>query len=554
MSINSKPLDAVRRSCGVIENALIDSHAAGRISRRDFLRHCSVLGLSAPGLAAAIGSLGMATLPRPARAAAPGGTLRIAQIGPASALEPVKVADPGGITQLSVCGEYLCVNGPDFTLRPSLAESWSPNSDGSIWTFRVRNSVTFHNGKPLTAADVVASFERLTDPDSESNALTAFAGYLSKGGTRQRDDATVEFHLDAANGNFPYLVSSDSHNAIILPADYRGDYETNQIGTGPFKLESYTPRTGASYLRQDSYWGAKALPDRLEFTFHADDKSQAQALRDGQADILSGLPRLAAAALSGDPAFEILRTPATSHNQLHMRTDMDPFRDPRVRRAVALCLDRPKLVQGLFAGRARIGNDSPFAPDYPSTDKAVSQRQRDVAAAKQLLEAAGLKSGFQVALTAQQYQEIPAFALAIQDALAEIGGKVEITTLEPGAYYADGVFGKSPWLDCVMGITDYVHQGAPNAHLTAPLRSDGAWNSARYKNPAYDRLVTSYIAALEPESQRKAAGEIQKLLLDETPVIFGYFHDHLTAVKKGVSGVVASPLGHLWLAQARLAS
>src|SRR5262249_22687842 len=153
--------------------------------------------------------------------------------------------------------------GPDLVLRPVLAESWSSNQDGSLWTFKIRKGVTFHDGRPLTAADVAATIDRLADPANGSNALSVFKGGLSKGGSRKVDDDTGEFRLDAPHGNFPYYVSSDNYNAIILPADYKGDFEANFIGTGPFKLEKYTPKVGASFLRNESYWGRKALPDRL---------------------------------------------------------------------------------------------------------------------------------------------------------------------------------------------------------------------------------------------------------------------------------------------------
>jgi len=535
-------LEALRRGADPLGNALIDAVLAHRISRRALLRQASVIGLSAP-------VLGWGA----ARAAAPGGTIRVGHMAPQGSLEPVKSADPGAFTQLAICGEYLCTVGADFTLRPGLAESWSANPDGSIWTFKIRKGVTFHSGRPMTATDVVASFDRLSDPDNDSNALTAFNGVLSKGGARAVDDATVAFHLEAPLGQFPYLVSSDTPNAIILPADYRGDYEANHLATGPFKLELSTPGVGASFLRNTDYWGPRATPERLEVTFFSDEKALVDALLADQIDIMASLSTRAAAALVGNPTVDIISVPSSAHTQVHMRTDLDPFKDPRVRRAVALTLDRPGLTQGLFGGRARIGNDSPFAAIYPSTDTSVPQRARDLAQARQLLEAAGLTSGFSAELTSQTYQEIPDYALAIQHAVAEIGVKLTITALEPTSYFASGVFGKSPWLDCAMGITDYVHHAIPHAHLMAPLRSDGAWNAARYRNPVYDKHVASYSAAVDLDSQRRAAADIQKTLLDDTPVIFGYFTDALAAVRKGVTGVVFAPQGQVWLAGASFA-
>lgn len=122
---------------------------------------------------------------------------------PAASINPVLIADGGGITVLSQVAETLVLSAPDLSAQPMLAESWSPNANGTVWTFKLRQNVKFHNGKAMTADDVVATFDRLSDPKSGSNALSVFTGMLSKGNTKKVDGHTVEFHLDAANGNFP---------------------------------------------------------------------------------------------------------------------------------------------------------------------------------------------------------------------------------------------------------------------------------------------------------------------------------------------------------------
>jgi peptide/nickel transport system substrate-binding protein len=551
MAINYRILDALRRGRSAHENHLIDGLVAGRVSRRDFLRHGSVLGLSLPFLGSVAAAAGFSAVPRLARATTPGGTIRVSQTVPAAAIDPVKIADGGGITVMCQTAETLVLSGGDLTARPVLAESWSPNKDGTVWTFKLRQGVKFHNGKTMTADDVVASFDRIADPDNGSNALSALSGVLSKGGTRKVDDHTVEFHLDAANGGFPYMVSTDNYNAVILPADYAGDFEQNMIGTGPFKLEKYTPKVGASFVRNPDYWGEKALPDRIELSFYTDYQPQILALQGGQIDIIQQVPVLQGVGLLNDPNFDIISTPSTAHQQVHMRTDLDPFKDKRVRRAIALCLDRPKLVQGLMKGRAQIGNDSPFSPAYPSTDPSVPQREKNIAEAKELMAAAGM-NGFETTLTTEKYLEIPDYAVLIQNAVKEIGGNIKVNVLDQGAYYGDAVYGKSPWLDSDMGITDYGHRGVPNVFLSAPLRSDGTWNSAHFKNAEYDTLVNSYIASLDLESQRASAGKIQTLLLDETPLLFTYFYDFLTVTKKGATGVRPTAMSHLFLDQAAL--
>ena len=139
--------------------------------------------------------------------------------------------------------------------------------------------------------------------------------------------------------------------------------------------------------------------------------------------------------------------------------------------------------------------------------------------------------------------------MLLQNAGKEIGLNLTPNLIDQSSYYGDAVYGKSPWLDSVMGITDYGHRGVPNVFLRAPLTSDGTWNSAHFKNEQYDQLVAEYIAALDLESQRSKAGEIQRLLLDETPIIFPYFYYYLFAMKN-LTGVRETAMGHIDLRQA----
>jgi peptide/nickel transport system substrate-binding protein len=551
MSKNYSILDLIRRNRSPLENHLIDGLVDGRVSRRDFVRHGSLLGLSLPLLGRIGMAAGLGGMPSLARAqGAPGATIRVASSVPAATIDPVTIADAGGLLVMQQVAEFLCVDGPDLVLQPALAESWKPNDNGTVWTFKLRKGVKFHSGGEMKADDVVASIDRLADPANSSNALSVFTGILQKGASKKVDDYTVEFHLDAPNGNFPYMLSSDNYNAVIIPASYKGDYEKSFDGTGPFKIEKYTAKVGASFVRNEDYWGPKALPERTEFTFFTDTQPQILALQGGQVDIINQLPVLAGVALLNDPNIDIISLKSSAHQQLHMRCDEGPLKDARVRRAIALCLDRDKLAAGLMKGRSALGNDSPFAAVYPSTDTSVPQRKQDIAQAKQLMEAAGLGQGFKITLTTERYLEIPEYAQLIQNWVKEIGVELDLNILDQGGYYGDAVFGKSNWLDSVMGITDYGHRGVPNVYLAAPLKSEGTWNAAHFKNKDYDALATSYIAALDLEAQKADAGKIQKLLLEETPVIFGYFYDYLTATAKGVAGVQPTAMSQLFLDKA----
>jgi peptide/nickel transport system substrate-binding protein len=470
---------------------------------------------------------------------------------PAGLIDPLTIADTGGVCLLSQTGEYLANSDPTLGLQPALAESWQPNTDGSVWTFKIRRQVRFHDGRTLTAADVVATMDRLADPANGSIALSAFAGTLSKGGARALDDYTVAFQLDAPNGSFPYLVSSDNYNAIILPADYSGDFERKFNGTGPFRLEKYAAKARASFVRNEDYWGEKAAVERVLFDFYDSIQAQVLAMQGGQLDVLLHVPVQGSQALLADPRMSIVSLKSSAHEQVHMRTDQGAFADKRVRRAIALCLHREHLVRGMFRGRSALGNDSPFAPIFPATDPTVPQRDQDLVLAKKLLAEAGVPNGFKARLTAERFQEIPDYAVVIQNAVRKIGVDLTLNVEDQSAYFGRAAFGASDWLDSAMGIEDYAHRGVPNTILTASLGSRGTFNAAHFKNPEYDRLTAQYIAALDPASQREAAGRIQRLLLEETPVIIAYFYDWLSVTAKNVSGVRPTAMGQLNLAAAR---
>jgi peptide/nickel transport system substrate-binding protein len=541
---STRNFDAIRARSSPLDNAVIDEFLARRIGRREFLRYASVLGISAPLLGA--------LMPGAARAAGkPGGAVTVGMTVPSGSIDPLTVADTGGVCMLSQTGEYLALSDPDLHLRPLLAESWQPNRDGSIWTFKIRRGVKFHDGGTLTSADVVATIDRLADPANGSVALSAFAGSLSKGGSKAIDESTVEFHLDAPNGSFPYLVSSDNYNAIILPAGHDGGFERNFIGTGPFRLERFTPKARASFVRNPDYWGAKALPDRTLFIFYDSIQAQILAMQGEQLDVLLHAPVQGSQALLADPHLNILALKSSAHEQVHMRADKGPFADARVRRAMALCLNRENLVKGLFRGMAVPGNDSPFAPIFAATDPQVPQRRQDIRQAKELLQAAGVANGFKATLTTERFVEMPDYAVIIQNAVRQIGVRLSLNVEEQSAYFGRATFGQSDWLDSEMGIEDYAHRGVPNIFLTATLSSHGTFNAAHFKNPEYDRLVAGFIAALDPAAQRDAAGRIQRLLLDETPVIAAYFYDWLSVTTKHIRGVRPTAMGHLFLDRAQ---
>jgi peptide/nickel transport system substrate-binding protein len=559
-NIDHGRLGRLRRGQGEIANHIIDEFAAGRLSRRDFIRRGTVVGISVPLLGSILAACSSSssssaksgTSPS-AAAGAPGTVIKAGIVTPTGAINPLTVPDQGGLDMLAQTGEYLCLSSQTLILQPVLATSWTPNSTADVWTFKIRPGVKFHNGAALTADDVVYTYKLHTTTKNGSNALSAFAGVLGPAGVVKVDDYTVAFHLDAPNGNFPYLTSSDNYNMIILPNGYDpAKWQSSFIGTGPFVLGSYTPKSGATFTRNESYWGIKALPSQTQFTFYDTQNPSILALTGGTIDVVgqfsvSGAEEL----LTG--SYNIIKLKSSAHRELSMRCDQAPFTDPRVRQAVALTLDRAAIVKALFKGYADVGNDSPFAPVFPSTDTSVAQRALNISQAKSLLSAAGHGSGFSTQLITENVLEIPEYAQIVAQSAAQIGVKINLKVESQSAYYGKATFGNSDWLDATMSLVDYGHRSVPNVFLTAPLETinaksgTGSWNAAHFNNSQYDKLVAQYVASSDLSTQRSLAGQIETLLLAQTPIIFGYFYNYLTATASGVTGVYPTAIGHLFL-------
>ena len=557
MNARNDRLDRLRAGQTDIGNHVIDEFVAGHISRRDLIRRGALVGLSAPVLGGVLAACGSSS---PSSSASPGtgtgkagATIKAGIITPSGAINPVTVADQGGLDMLGQTGEYLCLSTQKLTLEPVLATSWTSNDKADVWTFKIRKGVTFHDGSTMTADDVVYTYQLQTNPKNGGSALSAFASVLTPPGVQKVDDYTVAFHLEAPNGNFPYLTSSDNYNMIILPSGYDpAKWQSTFIGTGPFVLGTYTPKSGATFTRNEAYWGKKALPSQTEFTFYDTQTPAILALTGGTIDVIGQFSVTGAQELLTG-RYNIIKLKSSAHRELSMRNDQAPFTDPRVRQAIALTLNRPEIITALFKGFADLGNDSPFAPVFPSTNTSVAQRVQNISQAKSLLAAAGHPSGFSTKLITENFLEIPEYAQIIVQAAAAIGVKINLTVESSTQYYGKATFGNSDWLDATMSLVDYGHRSVPNVFLTSPLQTynattgTGTWNAAHFANSQYNTLVAQYIASSDLSTQRSIAGQIQTLLLAQTPVIYGYFYNYLTATAMGVTGVYPTAIGHLFL-------
>lgn len=583
-------IDAIRRTQGAIGNHVIDEFVAGRLSRRDFVRRSTIVGLSVPAIGMLLAACGgddkgatattagsnttaaggtdtTAAAVETTTAIKKGGTLRIGSIAPSAAsatLDPVLINDGAGLTLLSQVGQFLTLSNPDLSLGASLAESWSPNADASEWTFKLNPKATFSDGSPVTAKDVVATMERLVDPKNNSNALSAFStGKLSPGGTTAADDTTVVFKLNGPFANFPYIVSSDNYNAVILPAsvtdttNFAADVMSGKIATsGPWTIKSFDATTGVVYVPNPKFWGNTLNLDGLEYTFFADEAASILALQSGDLEALVQFNFSGGESLLDNPDYTIFEIPSANHTQVHMRCSEGPFKDKRLRQAMAHALDRQALIDSMFGGKAAIAADTPLFAMYPSAGT-VPEVAFDVEKAKQLVADAG--GGFDVPLYGINFREGPDYAVLLQNAAKAIGINLDIK-LQGDYYDVNWVRTYDPSVaGSDIGITDYGHRGVPDVYLNAALKTfksvdDGAgvWNAAEFSNAEYDSLVDTYSSSPDLQSQKDAAQKITGILQDEVPMLIGYNINYLSVTKSNVTGVVPTAMGHMFTENAAI--
>jgi peptide/nickel transport system substrate-binding protein len=557
--------DELRRLAGPVEGTVIDEFVDGEMDRATFIRRASIAGLSATAIGAVLEAFGRAPLARGATfGARAGGRLRLGIIPPPTGdLEPSLFADHGRLATGSICGEFLTRSHQNLTLGPELATSWKSDAAGSQWTFQIRKGVKFANGQALTADDVVATFKTLTNPSGNSQALSAFKGVLTPDGISKSGDYAVVFNLASPTPSFPYLTSNTTYQAIILPANYKpGTFWTTPQTTGAFNLTAYNPGVSATFNRNPNWWGGSAALDGVDVTYYSDNAAVDAALLGGQIDLISQVTYLTDRAVF-TPNQQIFSARGSGHREIAMlvRTAAaaKPLKDWRVRQAIALTLDRPAALKQLLSTYGDIGNDSPFAPVYPSTNTTVPQRHQDLALAKQLLAKAGYPRGFKVTLTTEKFAEIPALAQILAASAKKIGVNIALNIITSSAYYggtySGGATGRgtTPWLNSPMDITDWGHRSVPNVFLTSAIKTAGVWNEADYSNRKVNIAIANYEAALSLADQRKYAKIIQTQMLHDSPYIFPYFLHWTQAGSKRVKGFLADAIGTQYLSKTSLA-
>jgi peptide/nickel transport system substrate-binding protein len=553
--------DRARRSIGPIELDLVESYAQGRINRRDFLKRGAVIGLSAPFLASVLAACSSDEEPSTVGTSGPtgggkkGGILRVATQKPAATLDPIAMQDLGAYGVIAQSFEFLATLGEEGAIAPGLAESWTPNKNGSVWTFQLRQGVKWQDGSDFTSADVAATMDRLV---KAGNA--GLKGVIEVGSVDTSDPNVAVIELASPNGNFPYLVSVFNAQSPITPVDFETGttLDGSPNGTGPWILDDFNANTGAKFSRNPKWWGGETLLDGQDVQFFDDLGTMVTAMQGGSVDAIVQFQVIGGAGLLNSPDFTTLEVEAATHRQIWMRCDTGQFADKRVRQALALTFDREAMVNTLFQGHAEIGNDHVIAPFYPFFNDSVPQRTKDDEAARQLLAAAGFPNGLKAVLHAGDLQEIPDLAALIQAGAKAAGFDLQLAIESLDTFYG------SQWCPAQpadppcsgaaeLGIVDYGHRPTPDVFLNAALATNGVWNSSQYSSADFDAAFREYQVSVDVAAQTVACGKLETILNDDVPVGLPFFYNYLAGHSKKVSGVRVSALGQMFVEKASLA-
>ena len=552
-------VEEFRGDAGPIENNLIDELVGGELDRQEFLKRASVFGIGAGTAGLLLRYVGEAApaYGAPMAPAKIGGTLRVGLVSYSTGLEPYQLQEAGTLGLAGIPGEFLTFSDNNLVVRPWLATSWKPNKSLTTWTFQLRKGVKFHNGKTMTADDVVASFKQYLTV-SGSQLLGALpASLIGPEGVVKTGPYTVQFRLKQPNNAFPYLVSQTSYQAIIQPAAIAAKPGTwvssGMIGTGPFRLKSFQDKRRAELVRFNGYWGGKPPLDGVSAIFYSNPSPLVLALRAGQLDLAQQLSPQQIQTFKSSK-FKIYSAPTSAHRMFGLRTDRAPFTDARVRRAIALTLNRPDIIRRVLLGAGTVGNDSPFWSKFPSTDPSIHQRKQDLQLAKALLKAAG-QENLKFTITTHNQYDVPDYASAIQAAGRQAGITIDLEIMTYADYYNGGAdyWATTPWINRPATITEYGARGAPNLFLTAAYVSTGQWNASHYKNPQFDAAAKRFLASADVTSQRKQSKLLAGLLLRDTPVITSYFITYVTAGSSRIRNYQAEGISQIRLAKTSLA-
>ena len=456
-----------------------------------------------------------------------GGRLRVGHVGggPAESFNPALGSTFVDLSRYLNMYDLLVRVRPDWSLEPCLATEWEANADATLWTVRLRPDVTWHDGSPFTAEDVIFTIRSWGD---EKHIAHANASLLDLDGLKAVDPLTLEIPLKSPNARL--LDGFTGQNQVIIK---NGTTTFDKpVGTGPFMFQEFTPGERSLCSANPNYWDVgKPYVDEWEDISIDDPAARLNALLGGEIDMMSQIEPQRAKVHLEDGQIQVLRAPSTAAHVFLMATDVAPFDDPLVRQALRLVPDRQALIDRALLGFGTIANDLPgaglwnFAADLPPRDQDLDQ-------AKALLAQAG-KSDLEITL--QTSDIVPGFveaATLLAQQAKDAGITINVKKEAANAYfdtsklYTKMAFAQSFW---TFGSLSLFYEQA--------LLSDAVWNETHYRDPAFDTLIRNAQAAADETEAKELWQQVQQKQYDEGGYIVWANGELLDGVNNDVRGL-----------------
>ena len=493
---------------------------AGQIGRRQFIMGALAAGVVLPS-AMTMADRAMAMTPKS------GGKLRIgaAHGSTTDALDPATYENGFTTAMGFMWGNCLTEVNNKGELVPELAESYD-SSDAQTWVFKLRQGVEFHNGKTLTAEDVVASINHHRGEESKSAAKGIISGITDI----KADGNNVIFTLDSPNADFPYLIS-DYHLLIMPSSDGKVDPNSG-IGTGGYAIETFEPGVRVIAKRHANYFKEGAAHfDEVEQLALVDVTARQNALMNGDVDAISRVDPKTVALLGRNPNVEILEKTGTLHYTFPMRVTIAPFDNYDLRMALKLAVNRQELVDKILLGHGAVGNDTPISP-ATSFYAELPQREFDPEKAAEHYKKSGHSGPIQLSTADAAFAGAVDAAQLIAASAKQAGIDIEVVR-EPKDGYWSNVWNKKGWCACYWGgrpTSDWMYASA--------YVNDTEWNDTDWRTGAacdrFNELVKAARAELDESKRAAMYKETQEILRDDGGALVPMFANHIMGVSKQV--------------------
>jgi peptide/nickel transport system substrate-binding protein len=523
--------------------------------------------------AAALGlSAGLVSMLAEAAAAAPfagpSGLAKQAQDGTPTAGGVLKVglqADPTALDMQSQSltaiahviehiYEGLVAIAPDLTPAPSLAESWEISEDGTVYTFKLRQGVKFHDGTDLKAEDVLFTFNRLVDPATASTSASNLASVVGVeefvAGTTETvegikivDPATIEITLKAPDASFLTVLGAPVMTIMSQAFVEANNGDVSQVanGTGPFKFVEYVPNTSVKLEKHTEYWREdQPYLDGLEMFIVPEDTARTTSLIQGATDFIEYAPLRNVDSLMENSDLTVAGDANTNIRYISFNFDEEPFDKLQVRQAIAKVVDRTPMIDSAVFGHGKAVG-SIFPPDFWA-GLTVEIAPPDIEGAKALLAEAGVPDGFDTVITSwSQYSFLSNAAVVVQEQLKQIGINAELNLVENATMVADVHIPASK--NFQIGVTGQSAIIDPHPFLLPAFGTDGSSNTTGYSNPDVDALLEQGMVETDLEARAEIYRNIQEILINDAPWVSLFVANQYEAMKADVKGYVHVPTG-----------